>query len=246
MVGVFGVGGVAAFMGGRGAAALELGQVRGGIDFLVGFLLLVSIWLVGGFGAYQLFTKAAANPDWELLGRISKTFKQTTNAQIWWAVILSLPAYVWLRRFTNSSVFSLVFAVMTAWLWVVTLMRMGLLEWLDTDPGKFYFRLIPGALLFFAMALTVERRHLPNDSRYFYPIAVVFTFAALSGLASAHKPYQDWLATKLPLTRGQIEYLFIVNAGIYLLLEVICERFSVSQIRAVGKAFRFAIPRSEE
>src|SRR5205809_4072818 len=47
-------------------------------------------------------------------------------------------------------------------------------------------------------------------------IAVVFTFAALSGLASAHKPYQDWLATKLPWTRGQIEYLFIVNAGIYL------------------------------
>jgi len=241
-LGVIVVAGVAALMADRGLRLWKSGQLRVGIAYLLAFCLLLPIALLVAFGAYQLFTKAAANPDWELLGRISKTFKQTTNAQIWWAVILSLPAYVWLRRFTNSSVFSLVFAVMTAWLWVVTLMRMGLLEWLDTDPGKFYFRLIPGALLFFAMALTVERRHLPNDSRYFYPIAVVFTFAALSGLASAHKPYQDWLATKLPWTRGQIEYLFIVNAGIYLLLEVICERFSVSQIRAVGKAFRFAIP----
>lgn len=121
-------------------------------------------------------------------------------------------------------------------------MRMGLLEWMDSDPGKLYFRLIPAALLFFAIALAVEWRHLANDSRYFYPIAVIFTFAALSGLASDHKPYQQWLESLLPWTRGQIEYLFIINAGIYLVLEVICERFSVSQMRAVGKAFRFAIP----
>src|SRR2546429_9235171 len=87
------------------------GQLRVGIAYLLAFCLLLPIALLVAFGAYQLFTKAAANPDWELLGRISKTFKQTTNAQIWWAVILSLPAYVWLRRFTNSSVFSLVFAV---------------------------------------------------------------------------------------------------------------------------------------
>jgi hypothetical protein len=119
---------------------------------------------------------------------------------------------------------------------------MGLLEWIDTDPGKFYFRMIPAAVLFFAIAVAVEWRHLPNDSRYFYPIAVVFTFAALSGLASDHKPYQEWLNALLPWTRGQIEYLFIINAGIYFLLEVSCERFSVSQMRAVGKAFRFAIP----
>jgi hypothetical protein len=116
------------------------------------------------------------------------------------------------------------------------------LEWIDTDPGKFYFRLIPAALLFFAIALAVEWRQLPNDSRYFYPIAVVFTIAALSGLASDHKPYQEWLQGLLPWTRGQIEYLFIINAGIYFLLEIICEWFSVSQMRAVGKAFRFAIP----
>src|SRR3989440_4087267 len=241
-IGVIVVAGVGALMADRGLRLWKSGQLRVGIAYLLAFCLLLPIALLVAFGAYQLFTKAAANPDWELLGRISKTFKQTTNAQIWWAVILSLPAYVWLRRFTNSSVFSLVFAVMTAWLWVVTLMRMGLLEWLDTDPGKIYFRLIPGALPVFAIALTVERRHLPNDSRYFYPIAVVFTFAALSGLASTHKPYQEWLAARLPWTRGEIEYLFIINAGIYLLLEVICERFSLSQMRAVGKAFRFVIP----
>src|SRR6266850_294256 len=241
-LGVVVVAGVAALMADRGLRLWKSGQLRVGIAYLLAFCLLLPIALLVAFGAYHLFAKAAANPKWELLGSISKTFKQTTNAQIWWAVILSLPTYVWLRRFTKSSVFSLVFAVMAAWLWVVTLMRMGLLEWMDTDPGKFYFRLIPAALLFFAISLAVEWRHLPNDSRYFYPIAVVFTFAALSGLASDHKPYQEWLEALLPWRRGQIEYLFIINAGIYLLLEVICERFSVSQMRAAGKAFRFAIP----
>jgi serine/threonine protein kinase len=241
-LGVIVVAGVAALMMDRGLRLWKSGQFRVGIAYLLAFCLLLPIALLVAFGAYHLFTRVAANPDWEFLGRISKSFKQTTNAQIWWAVMASLPAYVWLRRFTKSSVFSLVFAVMTAWLWVVTLMRMGLLEWLDTDPGKFYFRLIPAALLFFTIALAVEWHHLPNDSRYFYPIAVVFTFAALSGLASTHKPYQEWLAARLPWTRGEIEYLFIINAGIYLLLELICERFSVSQMRAVGKAFRFAIP----
>jgi serine/threonine protein kinase len=241
-LGVLVVAGVAALMADRGMRLWKSGQLRVGIAYLLAFCLLLPVALLVAFGAYHLFAKAAANPKWELLGHISKTFKQTTNAQIWWAVILSLPAYVWLRRFTKSSVFSLVFAVMGAWLWMVTLLRMGLLEWIDTDPGKIYFRLIPAALLFFAIALAVEWRQFPNDSRYFYPIAVVFTFGALSGLASDHKPYQEWLERMLPWTRGQIEYLFIINAGIYLLLEVICERFSVSQMRAVGKAFRFAIP----
>jgi serine/threonine protein kinase len=241
-LGVIVVAGVAALMADRGLRLWKSGQLRVGIAYLLAFCLLLPIALLVAFGAYHLFAKVAANPKWELLGHISETFKQTTNAQIWWAVTLSLPAYVWLRRFSKSSVFSLVFAVMAAWLWMVTLMRMGLLEWMDTDPGKLYFRLIPAALLFFALALAVEWRHLPNDSRYFYPIAVVFTFAAMSGLASDDKPYQEWLAAWLPWTRGQIEYLFIINAGIYFLLEVICERFSVSQMRAVGKSFRFVIP----
>jgi serine/threonine protein kinase len=241
-LGVLVVAGAAALMADRGLRLWKSGQLRIGIAYLLAFCLLLPTALLVAFGAYHLFGKVAANPKWELLGHISETFRQTTNAQIWWAVMLSLPAYIGLRRYTKSSVFSLVFAVMAAWLWMVTLMRMGLLEWLDADPGKLYFRLIPAALLFFAMALAVEWRHLANDSRYFYPIAVVFTFAALSGLASDHKPYQQWLESLLPWTRGQIEYLFIINAGIYLVLEVICERFSASQMRAVGKAFRFAIP----
>src|SRR5206468_6142924 len=143
-LGVIVVAGVAALMADRGLRLWKSGQVRVGIAYLLAFCLLLPIALLVAFGAYQLFTKAAANPDWELLGRISKTFKQTTNARIWWAVILSLPAYVWLRRFTNSSVFSLVFAVMTAWLWVVTLMRMGVgvarhrprKILFPTDPGR--------------------------------------------------------------------------------------------------------------
>lgn len=233
---------VAGLMARRGVKLWNAGQLRIGIAYLLAFCLLLPIALLVAFGQYHIFAKPAANADWELLGRISKTFKQTTNAQIWWAVFLSLPAYVWLRRFTRSTVFSLVLAVMAAWLCLVTLLRMGLLEWLDTDPGKFYFRLIPVALLFFVSAFAAERLHFPNDSRYFYPFAVVFTFASLSGLAAVHKPYQEWLERSFPWTRGQIEYLFILNAAIYLVLQAVCERFSSAQMRAVAKAFRFAIP----
>ena len=239
---VVAVSGVAGLMAYRGVRHWKSGQLRFGIAYLLSFCLLLPIAFLVAFGEYRIFAKPAANLDWELLGRISKTFKQTTNAQIWWAVFVSLPAYVWLRRFTRSSVFSLVLAVMTAWLCIVTLLRMGLLEWLDKDPGKFYFRLIFVALLFFVSAFAVERARFPNDSRYFYPFAVVFTFVALSGLAAVHKAYQEWLERMFPWTRGQIEYLFIINAAIYLVLQAVCERFSSAQMRAVAKAFRFAVP----
>ena len=242
LLAVAAVSGVAALMVYRGVRLWEAGQLRIGIAYLLSFCLLLPIAILVALGEYNIFARPAANLDWELLGRISKTFKQTTNAQIWWAVFLSLPAYGWLRRFTRSSVFSLVISVMAAWLYIVTLLRMGLLEWLDTDPGKFYFRLLPVALVFFLAALAVERLHFPNDSRYFYPLAVLFTFAAFSGLASVHKPYQDWLRTWFPWTRGQVEYLFIVNALIYLALQAICEHFSSAQMRAVAKVFRFAVP----
>jgi serine/threonine protein kinase len=239
---VVAVSAIAGLMAYHGVGLWKSGQLRIGIAYLLAFCLLLPIALLVAFGEYHLFAKPAANLDWELLGRISKTFKQTTNAQIWWAVFVSLPAYVLLRRFTRSSVFSLVLAVMAAWLCIVTLLRMGLLEWLDTDPGKFYFRLIFVALLFFVSAFAMENVRLPNDSRYFYPFAVVFTFVALSGLAAVHKPYQEWLEKTFPWTRGQIEYLFIINAAIYLALQAVCERFSSAQMRAVAKAFRFAVP----
>jgi hypothetical protein len=176
-------------------------------------------------------------------------FKQTTNAQLWWALLLSLPGYYWLRRFTRSSVFSLVFAVMGALLCLVTLLRMGMLDRLGPDPGWLYLRLIPIALLFFAFGFSIERLRWPADSRYFYPIAVLFTWAALTGLAGDHKPYADWIGWAFTWTRAkplvptaQIEYLFLVNAGIYIALQAFFDRFDSSQMRAVAKTFRFVIP----
>ena len=236
------VGIVSALMARRGLRLWKAGQLRIGIAYLLAFCLLLPIALLVLFDEYHLFAKVAANPDWELLGRLSDKFKQTTNAQMWWAVFLSLPGYFWLRRFTRSSVFALVLSVMTAWLYIVTLLRMGLLEWFESDPGWFYYRLIPIALLFFVTAVALEHLEFTNDSRYFYPVAVFFTFVALSGLAGSHKPYQEWLERTFPWTRGQLEYLFIINAAIYFVLQWICERLSSSQMRVVAKAFRFAVP----
>ena len=59
-----------------------------------------------------------------------------------------------------------------------------------------------------------------------YPIAVGFTFVALSGVATFHEPYANLLKSAAPWTRGQIEYLYILNAGIYLALQRFCELFS--------------------
>ncbi len=90
--------------------------------------------------------------------------------------------------------------------------------------------------------LALERRKAPDDSRYFYPFAVAFVFAALSGLATFHEPWARWLGARLPWTHGQIEYLFIANAAAYLVLDRLCDRPSFPQARVVGKAFRFVIP----
>jgi serine/threonine protein kinase len=226
----------------RGLRVWKIGQLRVGIAYLLAFCLLLPIALLVFFDEYHLFAKVAANPDWELLVKLSDKFKQTTNAQIWWAVCLSLPGYFWLRRFTRSSVFALVFSVMTAWLYIVTLFRLGLLEWFGSDPGWLYYRLLPAACLFFAAAIALERLQFTNDSRYFYPVAVFFTFVALSGLAGSHKPYHDWLQKTFPWTRGQLEYLFIINAAVYFLLQWVCEKLSSPQMRVVAKAFRFAVP----
>jgi len=228
-----------AFMGVR---CWERGQLRISVAYLLAFCLLLPITLLVAMGEYRLFTNLTQNnPDLEFFSRFS-TFKTTTNAQLWWAVLLSLPAYYWLRRFTCSSVFSLVFAVMTAVLCLVTLLRMGMLDWFDTDPGKVYFRLIPVALLFFISGLLIERLRHPADSRYFYPIAFLFTVIALSGVATFHEPYSKWLSSVAPWTRGQIEYLFIINAGIYVVLQSFCDRLPWAQVHSLGRSFRFVIP----
>ena len=168
--------------------------------------------------------------------------KQATNAQLWWALAAGLPVCWWLRRFTRAPVFSLMFSSMAALLCLATLLRMGLLDWLDNDPGRFYFHLIPCAALFMAAGFGLERLGRPDDSRYFYPFAVAFTWAALSGVATFHEPYAKWLQATAPWTRGQIEYLFIANAAIYFVLDRICDRLSSPQVHMVGRAFRFVIP----
>jgi hypothetical protein len=168
--------------------------------------------------------------------------KQATNAQLWWSLLAGLPVCWWLRRFTRAPVFSLMFAAMSALLCLATLLRLGVLDCLDRDSGRFYLDLIPCAILFMTAGFIFERLRMPDDSRYFYPFAVAFTLAALSGVAVYHEPWANWLKAEAPWTRGQIEYLFILNAGVYFLLDRICERFSSSQVRMVGKSFRFVIP----
>lgn len=218
------------------------GRFRFAIAYLLAFCLLLPVTLLVTMGATGIFSAFTKNrQDLELFYRFD-SFRKTTNAQLWWALALSLPAYVWLRRFTRSSVFSLVFAVMAALFGMATLLRLGMLEWLDNDPGRVYFHLIPIAAAFLLTAIALERSRRGADSRYFYPFAVTFTFAALSGVALFHEPYAKWLQSVAPWTRGQVEYFFMVNAGIYLLLQSVFEKFRSSQLRMVAKSFRFVIP----
>ena len=218
------------------------GRVRISVAYLLSFCLLLPITLLVAMSEYHLCSwYSRGRQDLEFFLQFGN-FKGTTNAQMWWALFLSLPAYVALRRFTRSSVFSLVISLGVALLYVITLLRMGMLDWLNDDPGRIYLRLIPAALLFFVVAHVLERLRSPGDSRYFYPLAVLFTYVALSGVAGFHKPYAQWLERTAPWTRGQVEYLFIINAAIYFWLTLTCDRFRTPQLRTVGKAFRFVIP----
>jgi protein kinase-like protein len=225
----------------EGLALWKKNQLRNGIAHLLAVCLLAPITLLVAMGEYHIRATPADNPDWELLGNISETFK-VTNVQLWWAIALSMPVYLGLRRYTRSSVFSLVASVMGVMLCTVTLARMGLIDWLNHEHSKLYFRLIPIALLFLACGYVLERVKLPNDSRYFYPVAVALTFVAMSGLASDYEPFQNSLKRAFPWTRGEIEYLFFVNAGLYFFLQTVLGRFALSQLRTVAKAFRFVIP----
>jgi len=218
------------------------GQRRTGVAFLLAFCLLLPASMLVAMGEFGLLAQPSqGNPELELFTS-SDAGKAVTNARMWWALVLSLPAYLWLRHHTQSSVFSLVFSVLGALFSLVTLLRMGMLEWLEKDPGKTYFHLIPIALLFFAAGLLIERRRHPDDSRYFYPIAFAFALVAFSGVVMFHKPYAEWLERNFPWTRGQQAYLFIVNAAVYAALGWICGRFPTPQLRSLAKAFRFVIP----
>ncbi len=225
-----------------GVRSWRRGQQRIAIAFLLAFCLLWPIFLLVGLNECGLLAAATrSREDLELFSKFT-SFKRTTNAQLWWALLVALPVYYALRRFTRATVFSLVFAVAMALECLVTLLRLGLLEWLEQDPGLFYLRLSPFALLFFALAFSLERLGHPEDSRHFYPLAVLFTWASLTGVVTFHKPYADWLKSVAPWTRGQLEYLFILNAGAYAALQSLCDRFPSAQMRTVAKAFRFVIP----
>jgi serine/threonine protein kinase len=218
------------------------GHHRVAIAHLLALCLVVPVAVLVTVEESHFFTGLTQNlVRLELFHRLQFA-KQATNTQLWWSLLAGLPVCWWLRRFTRAPVFSLMFAT-TAALWcLATLLRMGMLDWLDNDHGRFYFHLLPCAVLFMAAGFGLERLRQPDDSRYFYPFAVFFTWAALSGVAADYEPYAHWLQSVAPWTRGQVEYLFIGNAGIYFVLDRICESLYSPQVRAVGKAFRFVIP----
>jgi serine/threonine-protein kinase len=225
-----------------GMTGWRRGRLRIAIAFLLAACLLIPITLLMGMAEWGvLTTPSQGDKDLELFAAFS-SFKGPTNAQLWWGILLSLPAHFWLRRFTKSSVFSLVLSTMSLGLCLATLLRMGMLRWLENDPGQFYMRLLPCALLFFVVGFVVERRGLVSDSRYFYPVGVLLTLAALSGTAAFHEPYAKWLRSTAPATRGEQEYLFLLNAAAYLGLQHLFERFRSPQMRTVAKSFRFFVP----
>jgi hypothetical protein len=150
-----------------GVANWRRGRFRVAIAYLLAFCLLAPIAMLVTVEETRLF--AGLGRDWnklELFRRL-KFERLATNAQLWWAILSGLPVCWWLRRFTRAPVFSLMFAAMAAMLCLATLLRMGMLGWLDDDPGRFYFQLVPCALLFLAAGYAFEKRRLTDDSRYF-------------------------------------------------------------------------------
>lgn len=234
---------VTAISGFYGVAIWKQGRLRIAVAYLLAFCLLLPIGILVAMGEYRVLTGfSQGRESLELFQNLPVEFRRPTNAQMWWAIFLSLPAYLWLRRFTKSSVFSLVFAALFALLSQVTLLRLGLLDWAEKDPGMAYLHMIPIAMIFFFAAFELERYRYPADSRYFYPFAVLFTFLALSGLAGYDEDLSNLLDNLAPWTRGQHEYLFILNAGTYYVLQAICHAFNTAHMRAVAKVFRFVIP----
>ena len=200
-----------------GIRTWRAGYFRVAIRYLLTLSLTVPVAVLVTLEELKVCTALTwGDPKLELFHRLEFA-KQATNGQLWWALLAGLPC-------------------------VNTLLRMGLFHWLDNDPGRLYFHLIPCAVLFLTAGFTFERLRLTNDSQYFYPFAVAFTWAALTGVALFHEPYAQWLQATAPWTRGQLEYLFLVNAAVYFLLDRVCDRFSSTQICMVGKSFRFVIP----
>lgn len=214
---------------------------RTGIAFLLGFCLLLtvaSLLTMCEYGWQSHWTQGKKELEFFLT---YFDFGRLTNARLWWALVVSLPAYVLLRRFTGSPVFSLGVAFMSALFFLASMLRLGLLEWLETDQGRLFFYCLPVALAYLGGGFILEKVKKSSDSPYLFGHAVVFTYAGLSGVALYHKPYAEWLKNNLPWTRGDLEYLFILNAGLYFLLQLFCEHSPSAQMRTVAKAYRFVI-----
>lgn len=218
------------------------GVRRAGVAFLLAGCLLIPIAILSLLTETGVAAGATrGRDDLELFSRLS-SFKRVANAQIWWALMFAVPPCIALRRFTRSAVFSLAAAFFAGLFCAATLLRLGLIEWIESDPGRPYLYLLPCALLFLAAGVLLERAGLHEDSKYVYPFSVVFTYGALSGIAGLHQPYADWLKTVAPWTRGSIEYLFLINACVYFLLQMFCERLDSAQMRAMARAYRFVLP----
>ena len=205
--------------------------------------LFIKTGLFTDAGLFTHFTQGLE--DIELDKRLDLR-QHATNAQFWWALLAGLPVCWWLRRFSRAPVFSLMFSTTAALFSMATLLRLGVLQYVrgDSIKGDFFYYLLPCAALFMVAGLLLERRKMTDDSQYFYPFAVAFTLAALSGLAINQETWTNFLRDHYPWkwTHGQIEYLFMANAVAYFILDRICDRSSFPQVRSVGKAFRFAIP----
>lgn len=214
------------------------GEKRISIAYLLAFCLLLPIAYLLTMDVSHLW-RAMTQGKQELEFMMQfHSFKRITNAQLWWSIFLAMPGYIALRWITKASVFSLVMAFMASLLGLVTLLRFGMMKWEDY---LVFSRLLWIALIMFAIAFVLESVGQPNDSKQFYPYAVMFTIVALSGLATTDK-LRNLLESAAPVTRGQLEYFFIANAGIYYLLQKFFDRFNTPQLRNVAKVFRFIIP----
>ena len=214
------------------------GEKRVSIAYLLAFCLLLPIALLLTMDVCHFWRGITFDRENLEFMMQFRSFKTITNAQLWWSIFLAMPGYIWLRQFTKSSVFSMVMALMTSLLGLVTLLRFGMIEW---ENYQVFSRLLWIAVVLFVIAFVLERLRLPSDSKQFYPYAVAFTIVALSGLATTDK-LANILGKFAPFTREQLEYLFVINAGIYYLLQRFFDRFNTAQLRNVAKVFRFIIP----
>jgi predicted Ser/Thr protein kinase len=233
---------VAAVTLASGVRLWRAGDLRVGVAHLLAGCLLLPVTLALIYYELGWFAQQQAQGREWLPGHAGEGVRAVTNAQLWWALVTTFPAYVGLRRFTRSAAMSMVIAAASAGIGLLTLLRLGMIEWLRENPGRFYLDLLPIAAVLFAVAVVLERRGLRSDSRYFYPLGVVFTYAGFSGVAAYHEASQKWLAESLPWTRGQIEYLFLMNAVVYFVLQWLCDRAPSDQLKMVGRAFRFVLP----